>query len=305
MDPLLDILMITCNRAGYTALSLKQLLDTCDDRMRVWIWQNGNHAETLGVIASFRNHPRIAQVHISNENKKLREPTNWFWQHSSAPLVAKVDDDCLVPPGWASTLVSAHRDAPNLGLVACWLFYDEDFVPDLANRKLLQLPGGRHQIVRNCYVQGSGYVMKRAVIDQLGLLGPSESFTQYCIRAASAGWVNGWYFPFIHEEHMDDPRSPYCDLRSEDDFARNKPLTAVNHNVRSLEEWKNHNRWCARTALASSPDPLQHTGWRLTLRNGVKRLKRAAGWPEPWRIANRWSPAVGTHLRRRSSPRSG
>jgi hypothetical protein len=283
-EAVLDILMITWNRPNYTAMTLKQLLDTCEPGMRVWIWHNGDHTETLDVIASFKGHPYLWKVHVSPENKRLREPTNWFWQHSNAPFLSKVDDDCLLPDGWATTLLEAHRQEPRLGLVGCWRFYDGDFVPELAERKILNLPGG-HRLMGNCWVQGSGYVMKRGVVEQLGPLGPTESFHSYGIRAAAAGWMNGFYFPFIHEEHMDDPRSVYSELRSDEDFLRNRPLSAVNDDVQSLEEWKNRVKFLARYAQAAPYDPKYYMGWRAKLTRVVTRLKRLAGWREPWRLA--------------------
>lgn len=282
-DPVLDILMITWNRPKYTAMALGQLLRTCEPGMRVWVWHNGDHAETLQVLESFKGHPHLARVHVSPENKRLREPTNWFWQTSTAPFLSKVDDDCLLPEGWGSTMLDAHRRSPALGTIGCWRFYDHDFVPELAERKIFDLPGG-HRIMRNCWVQGSGYVMKRAVVDQLGPLRPTESFPGYGIRSAAAGWVNGWLVPFVHEEHMDDPRSPYSELRTDEDFLRNRPLSAVNDNVQSLEEWKNRVKWMARVAQEAPYDPKQFTGWRVKLRHGLLRVKRLAGWREPWRI---------------------
>jgi hypothetical protein len=283
-EPLLDILMITYNRPRFTGLALKRLLDSCESGMRVWVWHNGDHRETLDVLGSFEGHPYLHAVRVSMENKKLREPTNWFWRHATAPFLSKVDDDCLLPDGWASSLISAHRDVPELGIIGCWRFYDEDFVSDLAARKLRNFRGG-HQLMLNCWVQGSGYVMKRAVVEQLGGLQPTESFTEYGIRAVAAGWVNGWRFPFIHEEHMDDPRSPYSEFSTDEDFARNRPLSAVMDDVVSLAEWRNRVRWMARSVQSAPYDPLYYVGWRGKARKVARRLMRTAGWREPWRIS--------------------
>ena len=279
----LDILMITWNRPRYTAMALEQLLDTCEPGMRVWIWHNGNDAETLKVVESFEGHPHLGRIHVSAENKKLREPTNWFWHESKAQFLSKVDDDCLLPVGWGSALIDAHRKSPTLGIIGCWRFDEQDFDPKLAAPKMCDLPGG-HGIMRNCSVQGSGYVMKRAVVEQLGPLGPAESFPAYCIRAASAGWVNGWHFPFLHEEHMDDPRSPYSELKSEEDFRRNRPLTAINFKVETLEEWKEHVRWMARCDQTAPYDPRRLRGWQARLRGTLFRLEVLAGLREPWRF---------------------
>src|SRR5688500_14710804 len=107
-DGIIDILMITYNRPDYTLLSLARLLDSCDPSMRVWLWHNGGHAETLDAVKSMANHPRVHHFHHSVENKRLREPTNWFWQNADGDYVSKIDDDNLMTPGWGQRLRAAH-----------------------------------------------------------------------------------------------------------------------------------------------------------------------------------------------------
>lgn len=272
--------MITYNRAAYTELSLKALLDSCDEHMRVWVWHNGTDAATRAVVQKYSRHPRFHHLHVSDENKKLREPTNWFWSSSNARYLTKVDDDCILETGWGARLRQAHEDNPELGMVGCWRFPDEDFVPELANKKIVDIAGG-HQLMRNCWVQGSGYVMKREVVDQLGLLREGESFPAYGIRAAVAGWKNGWYYPFVREEHMDDPRCPYCLAQKEDTFGATAPLTALSNGVTNTAEWIAHERYMARTVQAADPDPRAWIGWRRIWHNLQFRARK-------WLSAEEW-----------------
>jgi hypothetical protein len=221
-------------------------------------------------------------VEISKENKKLREPTNWFWDKSDGDFVSKVDDDCMLPDGWGATLRSALNENPAIGVIGCWRFYDEDFVPELAERKIVGLNGG-HSMMRNCWVQGSGYVMRRRILDENGSLGPSESFPAYCIRSAVGGWKNGWYFPFIHEEHMDDPRSAYCGIKTDAEFLEQRPLSAINDDVRTLSEWADRVRYMARLVQEASPEARDHVGWRRKAKSLRGRVMAAMGRNEPWR----------------------
>ena len=277
-----DILMITYNRPSYTRQALGRLLDSCDEKMRVWVWHNGNDEPTLEVVRSFRDHPRFHHLEHSLENKRLGVPTNWFWQRSDGDFVSKVDDDCMLPDGWSQTLRAALTANPELGVIGCWRFYDEDYVPRLAEKKLRMLKGG-HRLLANCWVQGSGYVMRRNVIRQLGSL--TESFPAYCIRAALAGWQNGWYFPFIHEEHMDDPRSPFCEIKTDAEFMAQRPLSAINDNVTTLAQWAARVKHMARLVQEASPDPRDHVGWRRRLRAGLRRLRAVIGREKDWRTA--------------------
>lgn len=122
----IDILVITYNRPTYTRLALERLLDTCDSQMRVWLWHNGTHDETLKIATSYATHPCVARFHHSPNNEQLRVPTNWLWENSVADLVAKVDDDCLMPDNWGDIMRAAHRDNPKFGAIACWHFPAED-----------------------------------------------------------------------------------------------------------------------------------------------------------------------------------
>jgi GT2 family glycosyltransferase len=268
---MIDILMITHNRPYYTRLALERLLSTCDERMRVWLWHNGEHEETLALVRSFLTHPNIYRFHHSIENKKLREPTNWLWLASDATYVSKVDDDCLVPVEWTRTLVKAHEDVPEFGVLGCWRFREEDFLPELASQKIREFPGG-HRLLQNNWIEGSGFLMKRACVDALGPLRPDETFTQYCGRLASAGFVQGWYFPFLYQEHMDDPRSPYCLLKTDDDLRREMPLTAQTFALTTIDDRIRQIRASARSCQASSIHPRAHVGWRKLSR----RLRRKA-----------------------------
>jgi len=148
MTARLDVLMLTYNRPMYTERALRRLLDEADAHTRIWVWHNGGDEDTLAVVRSFEDHPRLHTVLRSPVNRKLREPTNWFWQHADAPLLGKVDDDCLVPEGWIESLRAAHECEPKLGVISAWPFRAEDLDASRADRKSIALPNGQ-RIMRN------------------------------------------------------------------------------------------------------------------------------------------------------------
>ncbi len=272
MTASIDILMITHERPEYTRLSLAGLLDSCDDRMRVWVWHNGSDAETLGVVHSMQEHPRFHRLHHSPDNRLIREPINWLFDEADGDLLGLVNDDCVVTDGWAHTLRSAHEDVAELGVIACWHFRPEDYVEHLARRKTRTFSGG-HRLMVNPWVQGSGVVLKRSCVRQLGLLAPRElGFTPYCIRLAHRGWINGWYLPLIPLDHLDDPRSPRTLLRSDIDLATRTPLSARHRGARSIGEWDWHLRRSARAIQEAPSDPRLYVGLRKKIRRSWTRL---------------------------------
>jgi hypothetical protein len=272
-DTLTDILMITHNRPEYTALSLATLLDGCDPQTRVWIWHNGPDEATRNVVRSVSGHERIGRIHYSDTNEKLRGPTNWFWQETSAKYVGKVDDDCLVPPGWSRALREAHEAVDRLGVIGCSRLRSEDIVDDLVRRKLMTFESG-HAVMRNAWVAGSGYVMKRECITRHGLLREGESFSGYCIRLAREGWINGFYYPFLFEDHMDDPRSVHTQYLTDADFQRLRPLTANAYGAGTLAEWLSSIKRNARLLQEAPVDARQFQGWRRRVHQVRERLRR-------------------------------
>lgn len=262
--------MITYNRPAYVRLSLPRLLETCRDEDRVWIWHNGTHEETIQVVREFANHPNIAQVHYSDENLKLREPTNWFWSNATAPYVGKVDDDCLVPHGWIERLTTIHRDAPKAGVLSCWPFLEEDLDQSLIARKTIQLDG--HDIFANPWVGGAGYIMKRQCLERCGLLKPDEGFTTYCLRVCRAGWIVGWPMPALLMDHMDDPRSQHTVFKTDEDVLAHRGLTATWRGIDSVARMTERVKEAALELQTGSSDWRDYVGWRAKVRRAMRKL---------------------------------
>jgi len=259
------ILMITYNRPSYTELSLKTLCENIPESAKIVIWDNASEEPTRSVVKKYENHPRVERIIFNSTNEKLRRPTNWFFgNYRDADFLSKVDDDCLVPVRWCEILQQAHIDIPRAGILGCWRFFPEDFNEEVASKKIFRY--GNHQVMRNCWIEGSGYMMKRDVLDEIGLLREGESFTTYCIRAAAKGFINGWYYPFLFQEHMDDPRAEHTGIRSEEDFKKLIPLSAVTFNIQNKEAWIQRLRQSAQRLQGYSIDPYDFIGVRAKLK---------------------------------------
>lgn len=278
---MLDVLMVTYDAPESTALCLRALLESCDEYMRVWLWHNGNDERTLETVTALAEHPRVFRFHHSPENQKLWAPTNWLLEHADGEFLSKVDDDNLVPPGWAQKLITAHRDYEDFGVLGCWRFQEEDFLPEVASRKIRAFPGG-HRLMLNLWVEGSCFVMKSVCRDALGGLAPGQSFPQYCRELAFRGWVNGYYYPFICYENLDDPRAPHSPIKSNEDLRRHLPLTAQYNGVDTVEAWVAQLRRSAHVAQTASIDPAHYRGWRKKLRGLRLRARRLLGRKNYW-----------------------
>lgn len=259
-----DVLMVAHRRADYLAMSLPRLLDSLPEGARAWIWQNESFPDTAAVIDRHRSHPRFHRFHHSPENRRLAAATNWLWKESKGALVGKVDDDCLVTDGWVEAFVDAHA-TPSLGIIAAWHFLPEDLLPTTVVDRTLPLGNGR-SLIRNCWVGGSGYLMKRACIAEGGPLADQRGFTTFCLELAMRGWELGWHYPLVLQDHMDDPRSENSGIRTDDDLRERGPLSARRMPDSSVAAWDAQLRASARTVQTASLRPADHLGWKRRLR---------------------------------------
>jgi hypothetical protein len=273
-----DVVMITHRSSNYVHLTLPRLLDTLGPEDRVWLWHNGDDEATIEALRHYRDDSRVARYHHSRENVLLREPTNWLWSNSDARFVSKVDDDCSASDGWLDVFAGAHDANPCFGVIGSWRHHDDEFRPRLAQRKIQEFDGG-HKLLRNHWVQGSGYLMPRELAARHGFLRPDESFKAFCLRLARAGAINGFYYPFVREDHLDDPRSPHTRIRDDRDLLDRMPLSAGANRVTTVGQWDAQLRRSALVLQTASLDLRHYTGWRRRATRVRRRARRLIGLP--------------------------
>lgn len=266
----IELAFVTYQRFEYTKLALASVLADPAEEFSLTIWDNASTDETVQYLKNEVSDPRIADVVFSKENVGQIAAVNEIWGRSKADLLGKLDNDCIVTPGWTRTLAEAHSDVEQLGVVACWHYPLDDFDERAAREAGKIQTFGRHQIVRHPWTCGTGLLIKRSTYDTFGPL-PGTTTTAYWMRLARAGYVNGFYYPLISQEHMDDPRSEHCLIRDDESLQKYHDVTVVlrRNNIQSMKD-----RWKRRE-------------WDLkTLNSGPWQVKRYVGWPA--RIRARW-----------------
>lgn len=267
----IKILMITHDRPQYTSLSLTRLTETVPPNAKITVWDNASSADTLAVLKKFERHPSVELVVYNKTNDKLWGPTNWFWEKATdADLLSKIDDDCLMPAKWVEKLQEAHSDIPQAGVLGCWRFMPEDLNIKKATKKIHAF--GPHMLLRNCWIEGSGYLLKKKIIDEIGPLRPKETFTTWCVRAAARGYINGWYYPFMYQEHMDDPRAEHTGIKTDEDLLELLPLSAAQNGIRTKDEWIAKLKSSAARLQEYSLDPYDFIGLKPKLKRRFLKL---------------------------------
>ena len=142
------IVVVTHNRLEYTRKTITRLLEDPNEEFELYIWDNASKDETPEYIKSISD-PRIVETIVSKENVGQTGAMNYVWNKTKAELVGKLDNDCLVTPGWTRILSQAHRDIENLGAVACWHYPFDEFDESAARKAGKIQTFDSHQIFRH------------------------------------------------------------------------------------------------------------------------------------------------------------
>lgn len=270
----IDLVFVTYNRLEYTRLALRSILGDSTEEFSLTMWDNCSTDGTTEYLKNEVSDPRIADIVFSRENVGQTAAVNEVWSKSKADLIGKLDNDCLVTAGWTRKLAEAHQDIDNLGVIACW-HYPLDEFDEAAARKAGKIQKfGNQQILRHPWTCGTGLLVKRQTFTKLGPI-KENATTQYWLRMALEGYINGYYYPLVPQEHMDDPRSSHCVLRDDKSLRKMREVTYVlrEHNITTMKE-----RWKRRAGILSNihSDPWQaeyYVGWRAKLRRAKAKIR--------------------------------
>jgi len=277
------LVLVTHNRVRYTEKCAAHLLADTHSEFVLHIWDNASTDDTASYLKSLRD-PRIREVIFWGNNAGQTVAMNRVWAQTSADFVAKIDNDCLVTPGWTGLLAAAHRDNPDLGAIACWHYREEDFEQRIAQRKIRQM--NKHAVFEHPFVCGSGFMLKRETYLKMGPWPEGSAdigTTGYFLRLAQAGYVNGWYFPLILQHHMDDPLSPYCSYHDDKSLqeVRDVTFTLRNRQISTMDQRMRRRRLVLENLMYGAPKAACHVGWRGKMRRvwpRVDRLLWRVGW---------------------------
>jgi glycosyltransferase involved in cell wall biosynthesis len=275
MESRIHLLMMTYNRLQYTKLALPKLLSDVNEEFSLTIWDNGSSDGTKEYLKTIRDQ-RIVDIIFCEHNRGQAYVTNKIWSETKAELVGKVDNDCLVTPGWTRILAKAHDDIKNLGVVGCWHFFPEEFDYERAKHKIQTF--GRHQIFRHPWIDGSALLIKRKVYIEYGPCKNNEYLSGFWRRLALAGFINGFYYPLIIQDHLDDPMHPMCMIKNHENFQKHLEITQG----LKAKRYKNHQgrvRWrqeILRNLLDDPFDPkyYNYVGWRSKLGRLKRRMQK-------------------------------
>jgi glycosyltransferase involved in cell wall biosynthesis len=266
----IDLIFITYNRLDYTKLSLASILKDPTEQFRLTIWDNASTDGTKEFLKKEVNDPRIVEIITSDKNVGQTAAVNMIWSRSKADLLGKLDNDCIVTPGWTRTLSKAHEDIDKLGVVACWHYFEDDFDYEKAKYKIHRF--GNHQILQHPWTCGTGFLLKRDTFKKCGKIA-EKATTKYWLKMASKGYINGFYYPLLFQEHMDDPKSKYCRLhRMSFEQAFEQSFGYQEFNIPDIEQYMKNRQEIIDNLLSGSYESHNYYGVTYKIRQLKKRI---------------------------------
>jgi hypothetical protein len=243
------LLMITYNRLEYTRLALDAVLQLDYPKLEIVVWDNGSTDATPEFLKErLRGAPNV-RLELSPTNLGVVNPMNavWFGKHD-AELLAKVDNDTLIPPDLIRRLADCHVRSNHFGALSGFHFRKEgEAIADPKN--IVTVNGAK--VFRQRFVGGCAIMARRDVLERIGPILSRRAeedrpfmdggWTSYQQRLDELGYINGYPWPFVHVDHMEDTRSPHC-IRTDEHQQYKQALRGM-----SLEEftqelcvWKPH-----------------------------------------------------------------
>lgn len=122
-------------------------------------------------------------------------------------------------------------------------------------------------MLRHPWTNGGVGLVKITTLREMGKI--DNDWSGYWIRMALKGYVNGYYYPLIHAEHMDYPWSKY-------NISANRPggtpitgSTYASQGIRTIEAAKARHKQIMKNLLEDPWEAKYYVGWR----NKMKKLK--------------------------------
>ena len=201
---MVELIMVTYNRLDYTKKAVRALLKQTQP-FRLTIWDNGSRKDTVKYLKRL-NDKRI-KIILNDKNYGLSHAVDCVFSDSSADYIGKVDNDTLVPPKWLEKCVESHKKT-DLGFIGGFHFRKEDMKG--ITPKITEINGVK--VWEKSHIGGCSFVIKRSDYQAYGKIGGEGiwGLTDYQWKMYKNGKTNGYLYPLIWVEHMEDSRSRHC-----------------------------------------------------------------------------------------------
>lgn len=200
--PNVSIIIITRNRPFLLQHCLEHVLAQSYRHKEIIVVDSSSNTESEQVVAHY---PEVISVRLHGQRNNIPQARNEGIAVSSGEIIAFVDDDAMVQPGWLDALVDAYRDetvgaAGGRIIQAPKPYCDQEtgtpsFAISPTGRAIIKNIGTTStEQVEVDWLSGCNMSFRRTALEQVGGFDPAYTFTNtredtdLAFRVKKAGW---------------------------------------------------------------------------------------------------------------------
>lgn len=221
-NPCVSIVIITRNRPF--------ILAYCIEHVRS---QPYPHKEIIVVDSSCNNgservvgrYPEVIGIRLRDQSNNMPQARNEGIAAASGDIVAFIDDDALVQPGWLESLLAAYRDERVGAVGGRTIAIPRPFCDEVSGPPLMTVSSSGEVVMKGMelysetpvavdHLRGCNMSFRREALEQLGGFDPNYTLTNLfeetdlCTRVKKAGWQL-MYVPAMTVQHYTLRRGNY------------------------------------------------------------------------------------------------
>src|SRR3989442_1452455 len=228
-DPTVSIIIITRNRPFLLRHAIKRVLAQPYLHKELIVVDSSSNHETEQVIAAY---PEAFYIRLHGQRHNRPQARNEGFAISSGEIIAIIDDDSMVQPGWLEALVDTYRDE-TVGAAGGRItsipepYCDQEtgspsFAIGPSGRAIIKNIGSVNtELVEVDWLGGCNMSFRRKALEQVGGFDPAYTLTNtredmdLSFRVKRAGW-RVVFNPAMAVVHFS--------ARSTNDFFQERPL---------------------------------------------------------------------------------
>ncbi|QBD81752.1 glycosyltransferase family 2 protein [Ktedonosporobacter rubrisoli] len=201
-SPTVSIVIITCNRAFLLRHCLERVLAQPYPYKEIIVVDSSRGEESAQIVAGY---PELLYVHLWGQRNNMPQARNKGIELSSGDIIAFIDDDSMVQPGWLETLLSVYEDKTVGAAGGRIITMPEPYSEQKAGPPQLIISPTGNVLARDTglvseavleidHLVGCNMSFRRTVLEQVGGFDPTYTLTNLreetdlCVRVKRAGW---------------------------------------------------------------------------------------------------------------------
>jgi len=195
----ISICVVTHNQLSHTQKCLDAILNWTDVEFELTVCDSGSSDGTPEFLSNLAEQPQLPGkitkyefVHFT-ENVGAAIAYNEAFSRSKSDVIIRIDNDVVVPYGWASRLLEVLGSDPQLGMLTTELVCDTETEIGVFSGRIQYV---EQPVWHDCGIGSWCIAMRREMFDQVGVYRPL--FGVYALqdndlekRAQNVGWRLG------------------------------------------------------------------------------------------------------------------